>query len=421
MLDLKGDAIVRLIDSVEKATGWLFHPLNEQRKISSVAINEYIASIEKDDSLDPFMKAVKKDRARKDIRQYIKKTQILEKAIPQIEENAQPDNVDSEWYESFFDKAETISDDELQNIWAKILSSEVNAPGTINRRLLNALYLMDAEEAGAFRDICYMAINNNPFIFRGEPHRNYVHFILTDDFMNISESDLWFSMYHSLSLLHILCTYLKKGNPSTKVISDIEDLFEKGRYPLFLHDIISDNSLSINAKADVIIDKIDLFQPAFSKIRDMQIRVNKALDALKEIGLIEEDSETDIRKLSENENTDQSKGSFEINDFFTYRDFAYAGINYSIESVYSLNYEINLHGLSWSRLLDHIDGKELERFNTYMSKCNFTKSGYKLFKLIEKTIQWDNDYILVLSQILFENHYIILEKGASQVQVSDGE
>src|SRR3546814_7992487 len=52
---------------------------------------------------------------------------VMEAAIPDISGNADPQEVDKDWLSNFIDKVKTISDEDAQNIWGKILSGETRS------------------------------------------------------------------------------------------------------------------------------------------------------------------------------------------------------------------------------------------------------------------------------------------------------
>ena len=61
------------------------------------------------------------------------------------------DNPDDEWYARFFDEAKYISDKELQDVWARLLSERVIRSLGINNRVLYFIRDLDKEE---IRTIC---------------------------------------------------------------------------------------------------------------------------------------------------------------------------------------------------------------------------------------------------------------------------
>ena len=75
---------------------------------------------------------------------------IAQKAIPHLKEGASPEKMDDDWITNFFDKCRIVSNDEMQDLWAKILSGEANAPGMFSKRTVNLLGTLERTEAEAF-------------------------------------------------------------------------------------------------------------------------------------------------------------------------------------------------------------------------------------------------------------------------------
>ena len=79
---------------------------------------------------------------------------ITQKATHQLNEDADPHAIDNDWIAIFFDITRLVSDNEMQNIWAKILANKANNPGSCSIRTLNALKSIDKKEAEYFTKLC---------------------------------------------------------------------------------------------------------------------------------------------------------------------------------------------------------------------------------------------------------------------------
>ena len=79
---------------------------------------------------------------------------ITAKALPQLNENADPASMDNDWNVNFSDKSRIVSDDEMQNLWSRVLAGEANAPGTYSKRTVNFLSDLDKTEANLFTQFC---------------------------------------------------------------------------------------------------------------------------------------------------------------------------------------------------------------------------------------------------------------------------
>ncbi|MCY3791815.1 MAG: DUF2806 domain-containing protein [Gemmatimonadetes bacterium] len=78
---------------------------------------------------------------------------ITAKALPRLTEDADAGLVEDDWFVNFFDKSRIVSDEQMQDLWARVLSGEANAPGSFSRRTVNALADLDRADAELFTDL----------------------------------------------------------------------------------------------------------------------------------------------------------------------------------------------------------------------------------------------------------------------------
>ncbi len=94
------------------------------------------------------------------VRKICKRTKnyysILEKSDSIIEKSkvSQEYTPDVDWLETFEDLSSKVSDDKLQDIWAKLLSKERLDAGSITKVMLNTFSLLDKYSASAFMKLC---------------------------------------------------------------------------------------------------------------------------------------------------------------------------------------------------------------------------------------------------------------------------
>ena len=79
---------------------------------------------------------------------------IATKALPQLNDNAKPNSIENDWIVNFFDRPRTIPDEEMQNLWARVLAGEANAPGVFSKRTVNSISDLDKQEAILFTQLC---------------------------------------------------------------------------------------------------------------------------------------------------------------------------------------------------------------------------------------------------------------------------
>lgn len=86
---------------------------------------------------------------------------IIDKTGAYLGETANSEMVDRDWANRFFSKAQEVSNEELQEIWAKILATEVATPGAISMRTLNILSDLTAIEGELFQAFCSLAFDHD--------------------------------------------------------------------------------------------------------------------------------------------------------------------------------------------------------------------------------------------------------------------
>jgi hypothetical protein len=111
------------------------------------------------------------------IREEGKKQENIEsitgKALPLLTDDAKPEEVEADWITHFFDRSRLVSDQEMQTLWAQLLASEANKPGTISKRTINLVATPDKRDAQLFSEFCSfvwrMGVSQTPVIWRSHP------------------------------------------------------------------------------------------------------------------------------------------------------------------------------------------------------------------------------------------------------------
>lgn len=97
---------------------------------------------------------------------------IVDKAyeLLESENDVTDDPVDQDWTRRFFNIAGDVSNSEMQEVWARILSGEIKHPGSFSMRTLETVRNISTEEAQTFQRII-------PLIM----HNEKVYFVLSDN------------------------------------------------------------------------------------------------------------------------------------------------------------------------------------------------------------------------------------------------
>ena len=79
---------------------------------------------------------------------------VVRGALPHLDENAAPQDIEQDWLAHFFEKSRIVSDVEMQTLWSKILAGEANKPHTYSRRTVEMVSAMDKSDAELFTTLC---------------------------------------------------------------------------------------------------------------------------------------------------------------------------------------------------------------------------------------------------------------------------
>lgn len=105
--------------------------------------------------------------------QEITKQQNIENVIDKAYELLESENenavtnepVDQDWMRRFFNITGDVSNSEMQEVWARILSGEIKRPGSFSMRTLETIRNISTEEAQAFQRIVPLIVHNGSAYF----------------------------------------------------------------------------------------------------------------------------------------------------------------------------------------------------------------------------------------------------------------
>jgi len=83
---------------------------------------------------------------------------ITAKALPGVSSEAKPGRMEDDWIANFFDKCRLISDESMQEVWARILAGEANSPGTFSKRTVGLVGTLDKSDGVLFTELCSFAV-----------------------------------------------------------------------------------------------------------------------------------------------------------------------------------------------------------------------------------------------------------------------
>lgn len=103
--------------------------------------------------------------SRKLAREYSNSKKIYEQAKQHFKDHSNKKIPDDDWLHFFFDKAQKVSNSDLQQIWSQLLVGEFNQPGSISRKLMHIISIMDANSAISFQTFSYYVFERHKLMF----------------------------------------------------------------------------------------------------------------------------------------------------------------------------------------------------------------------------------------------------------------
>ena len=112
----------------------------------------------------------------------------------EVEENVDQTTFSFDWLMRFFDAVGNISNENLQQLWGKVLANEIVKPKACSLRTLEMIRNMSSEEANIFSDLCRYVMQSGD-----------IYYIDAAGFF--CEEDGAFSLYQSLNNIGVNKTF----------------------------------------------------------------------------------------------------------------------------------------------------------------------------------------------------------------------
>src|SRR3989344_6859039 len=141
-----------LVNRISDAVGGVFKPSQLERVAKAEIKAERLKTLSKIKTSQIGMRAIRRFY-NEEVQKQKNIENITAKSLPQLTNNAKPQNIEKDWLTNFFDKSRLISDSDMQNIWAKILAGEANAPGKFSKRTINFMSSLDKRDAESFTSL----------------------------------------------------------------------------------------------------------------------------------------------------------------------------------------------------------------------------------------------------------------------------
>lgn len=164
------EPIIKLVESVSKGLGVLYEPTHVRRMAKAEVFRKRcLNDVEAELTGDSYALEV---LISKEVKKQINIDSIVHKAIEFISENesVSEEIVDEDWMTRFIDISQNVSNEEMQTLWAKILSDEVYRPNSYSLRTLELLRNLSSDEAKLFANFTKLGfiLNNRLVVINDE-------------------------------------------------------------------------------------------------------------------------------------------------------------------------------------------------------------------------------------------------------------
>lgn len=145
-----------LLEKIAEAIGGFYRPHQIKRVASAEAAAEIIRAGAEIEVSELQRRALQRVAYEEGNRQSNIEA-ISAQALPELNPDAKPEDIEPDWLTHFFDRARLTSDKDMQSLWGRILAGQANAPGAFARRTIEAVATLEKSDAETFTKLCGFA------------------------------------------------------------------------------------------------------------------------------------------------------------------------------------------------------------------------------------------------------------------------
>lgn len=171
--DLTKPATV-LIEKISDAIGVVFEPKRIKRKAEAEAVATRIKKLAELDLRDEIEQRAISRLLIEETKKQENIEYITYEALNNLNEDAKPEDIEDDWISHFFEKCKIVSDNEMKNLWSRVLAGEANNPGSFSRRTVEFIATLDKKDANDFTNLCrYILTSGMPILLIPEIKSDY--------------------------------------------------------------------------------------------------------------------------------------------------------------------------------------------------------------------------------------------------------
>jgi hypothetical protein len=229
LIKFEGQPLEKLLDVISRAIGKIYEPRAIRKEADAKAYEIKViekakaeASVNKQEIEQDMLDRIEERIIHRELRKQKNIDAVTKIAAEQLkdEKTVSSNPVDEDWAVRFFNIVEDVSDEQMRQLWGKVLAGEVKTPNSFSIHTIEFLKNMTKAEAELFSKIANYVIisNNSPFIFKGDSDK----FLDKNGF--IFEHRL---MLIELGLIQAETDIVRRFQPCSE---DVDKIFTSGKY-----------------------------------------------------------------------------------------------------------------------------------------------------------------------------------------------
>jgi len=153
LVNIDGQAVTKAVEESSRGVGGLFKAWQIKR-VARAEAEAFLTRVDAEIAADERKQEALHRMIERETRFQANIDAIADRARLQLAAGADPEKVEPDWTVNFFEKCRTVSDSQMQSLWARVLAREVNEPGSHSRRTVNELADFDKRDCEMFTKLC---------------------------------------------------------------------------------------------------------------------------------------------------------------------------------------------------------------------------------------------------------------------------
>ena len=148
-----------LIEKISGVIGTLYEPVRIRKRADAEAQAAIIAA-EANNKVSEIQQRGLARLVYEEGRKHENIESITYRAAIDLDDSANPTEMDEDWVSFFFNNCNSVSNEEMQSFWAKILKGEAQKPGSISKKTVQVASALSKESANLFTSLCTFCLGD---------------------------------------------------------------------------------------------------------------------------------------------------------------------------------------------------------------------------------------------------------------------